>query len=95
MKFGFTAEGCRGGIFLFSPFIFYWEQGDSRPLFGVGMSCSRFEEQALTGVYVLNSSTEPPPFLKSLGWVLESPPTDNSVLLLGDFSAYRGGNTLT
>ena len=41
--------------------------------------------------YAPDSSLEYPPFLESLEETLESAPTGNSLLLLGDFNAH-GGN---
>ena len=46
-------------------------------------------------VYAPNSSSEYPPFLESLGRVLDSAPTGDSFVLLGDFNVYMGNDSVT
>ena len=49
----------------------------------------------VVSAYRPNSSVEYPAFLKALGGVLECAPTADSVILLGDFNAHVGSDSVT
>uniref|UniRef100_A0A8C6MDN2 Endonuclease/exonuclease/phosphatase domain-containing protein n=1 Tax=Nothobranchius furzeri TaxID=105023 RepID=A0A8C6MDN2_NOTFU len=57
----------------------------------------RVGEQALTVVWAFapNISSDYPPFLESVGQVLDSAPSGDSIVLLRDFSAHVGNDSMT
>ncbi len=63
----------------------------------VASLCLRVGDRSLTVVCTFgpNGSTEYPALLESLGRVLESAPTRDSIVLLGDFNAHVGSDSDT